>query len=148
MQKILRDHYQIEHPQIVTGKCGKPRLETEKPCFNLSHSGNMTAVAVGDTEVGLDIQLRTARDYSAIKRRLSPEEQKEDFFRVWTAKEAYVKYLGGTLAELYASLRFFQNALYLNGERAEVSLCFRETEEYVLCLCTALPCATVELIEL
>ena len=103
LQTILHDYYQIERPQIVTGKYGKPRLEAGTPCFNLSHSGTITAVAVDEREVGLDIQLRTQNDYSAVKNRLSPEEREEDFFR--------------------------------------------ETEEYVLCLCTALPCATVEFVE-
>jgi len=146
--KVLQEYYGIDRPQFERGAHGKPRLSTGTPCFNVTHSGGLTAVAVSKREVGLDLQLRKERDYSALIKRLTPAEREEDFFRVWTAKEAYVKYLGSSLAEEYPSLRFHSGVLYRNGEHTGVSLFFRETADYVLCLCTASPCAVVELKEI
>lgn len=146
--KVLREYYGVDRPQFEIGAHGKPRLSTGTPCFNLTHSGNVTAVAVSKREVGLDLQFRKERDFTALSKRMTPAEREEDFYRVWTAKEAYVKYLGSSLAEEYPSLQFHGGVLYRNGEHTGVSLFFRETEEYVLCLCTAAPCAVVELKEI
>ena len=146
--KVLQEYYGIDRPQFERGAHGKPRLSTGTPCFNVTHSGGLTAVAVSKREVGLDLQLRKERDYFALIKRLTPAEREEDFFRVWTAKEAYVKYLGSSLAEEYPSLRFHGGVLYRNGEHTGVSLFFRETADYVLCLFTPSPRAVVGLKEI
>lgn len=86
--------------------------------FNLSHSGDYIACAFSDQEVGLDLQEHsrphtsivriarrffTAREYEAIHA-LPPDESGVSpdnsdcrlalFYRLWSIKEAYLKYLG------------------------------------------------------
>lgn len=87
---------------------GKPYLaDHPKLCFNLSHSGSYVAIAIADSTVGVDIEVN-ARKEQAIARRffhsreqaylmeqgVSEEQWKTEFQKIWTMKEAYLKYTG------------------------------------------------------
>lgn len=98
--------------RLITGKTekGKPYFLWEgAPKFCISHSGDYAAVAFSDREVGLDIQkereLKNRRIYDRVLHK-SGKEKEEDFFFLWTAKEAYVKCTGeglsGDFTDLYA----------------------------------------------
>lgn len=104
--------------QYRYGQDGKPYLEGEKkPFYSLSHSGNYVLCAIGDREVGADIQVyREEKNYRLAKRyftgeeagrmeQAAKEEQKELFYRFWTAKEAYVKLTGKGLKQGLNSFR-------------------------------------------
>lgn len=71
--------------------------------FSISHSGEYWMCAFSEAELGLDIQaVSEGRRYGRISRRFfHPEEQAyleaagcRDFFDIWAAKEAYLKYTG------------------------------------------------------
>lgn len=88
-------------PEIIYGPKGKPGFPDNKPFyFSLSHSGGLAGVLVSEAPVGFDIQLMDNRDYEKIaKRFFSPDEacavrDKEDFFRIFTKKESFVKMTG------------------------------------------------------
>jgi 4'-phosphopantetheinyl transferase len=88
--------------------CGKPHLAAEgAPHFNLSHSGRLIAVAVGDSEVGVDVEQVKPRKVEFAKKYCSEEEQKlftkaadfdSELTRLWSAKEARVKHTGSGLS--------------------------------------------------
>ena len=107
------------------GRDGKPSFSekiTEKTgiFFNLSHSGNYLAGAFSDREIGLDIQTTspphgdvlciarrffTPDEYKLLAAVKDPENQLELFFRLWSIKEAYLKYCGcGLRADLNSFL--------------------------------------------
>ena len=89
---------------------GKPYFKSVPGVhFNLSHSGDYLACAFSDSEVGLDLQEDREPHTSALriaKRFFTEEEYKallacSDhgaqltlFYRLWTIKEAYLKYIG------------------------------------------------------
>ncbi|MDE7295983.1 MAG: 4'-phosphopantetheinyl transferase superfamily protein [Clostridia bacterium] len=137
IKRVLCERYGVDNPEIKRGGNGKPYLVNSPLKIGVSHSGELTALAVGDCEVGLDIELRRNIKSSAIVRRLSEEERQENFFRLWTAKESYVKYLGSTLAHMLPSLKFYGGALYENGVPAPVFLTHFEIDNYCFTLCTA-----------
>lgn len=137
IKRVLCERYGVNNPEIKRGENGKPYLANSPFKIGVSHSGEITALAVGNCEVGLDIELRREIRSSAIARRLSPEEREEDFFRLWTAKESYVKYLGSTLAHMLVSLNFHGGVLYENGVPVPVFLTHFEIENYCFTLCTA-----------
>ena len=112
---------------LAYGPHGKPYL-TSHPALeiSLSHAGHMALCAISEQEVGADIQdhrpLSEERMMQLARRFYAPEEQalletagaaassppgapapsnaqKELFFRIWAAKEAYAKYTGKGLAE-------------------------------------------------
>lgn len=74
--------------------------------FNISHSGTMAAVVFSDGEIGIDIEkikdfrLETAKrffdkkEYEYLLKFNDSDEQKKEFFRLWTLKESYMKFTG------------------------------------------------------
>ena len=94
-------------PRLDRGDRGKPWFpERPERHFNLSHSGPYALCALGDAPVGADVeQVRPRRPFLPEKA-LSPEEfswfqtlggRWEDFYTLWTLKEAKVKCLGSGL---------------------------------------------------
>ena len=91
---------------------GKPRaLNAVGWDFNVSHSGDYVAVAVGRGQVGVDLeQIRPVREMeSIVERYFHPDEaaewravapglRKEAFFVLWSAREASMKCVGFGLA--------------------------------------------------
>ena len=82
------------------GKYGKPLKDGA--FFNLSHSGDLAALAVAETEIGVDVEkikpinAKTLNSVLSETERLSVSSD-EDFFKVWTAKESLLKCVGSGL---------------------------------------------------
>lgn len=87
------------------GANGKPSIDGG-PEFNLSHSGDLAALAIsGDGAVGLDIERQRTIEDAVARRHFSPAEYAElsrlpsadwlgGFYRCWTRKEAVIKACG------------------------------------------------------
>lgn len=89
-------------PLLTYGANGKPYL-ADKPdtFFSITHSDKWVFLAVADCEIGIDAQMPRKVCPRLAARSTSPEELawvKEDtephFTRLWTMKEAYLKYTG------------------------------------------------------
>lgn len=95
------------------GKHGKPWLANDATIdFNLSHSEDLAMLAVGNrSPVGIDIEcvkpglvapdlidmIFSQQEKSKLAE-LSSNEMESFFFRIWTAKESYLKLLGSGLS--------------------------------------------------
>lgn len=95
---------------IVRQERGKPRFLSGFPEFSVSHTGSLWVCLMGNQPVGVDVQKIRRCSMEAIARRYyAPDEQKyaantgeEGFFRIWTRKEAYVKFTGqGITGEMH-----------------------------------------------
>lgn len=84
---------------------GKPFLTDSNIRFNLSHSGEWVVCALGNSEIGIDVEEIKAIDFRSVYQRFSgseiqlldnikTERQSDPFYRMWTLKESYVKYNG------------------------------------------------------
>ena len=135
--RILRERYGIFAPKFTRNAHGKPSLCGAPPFFSLSHTGGRTFAAFSDADVGLDAEWRGRPIPLAVLRRLSEAEREEDFFRLWTAKEAFVKYLGGSLATLLPALRFERGVLLHNNAPVNATLAFYEQAGCTVAVCTA-----------
>ena len=115
LRHLLRAAGVTAMPHIELGLYGKPHLRMPMPLeFNVSHAGRWVVCALAPTAVGIDIErvrdidLRIAErcfqpgEYAALMNR-APDERPDYFFRLWTAKEAYVKALGLGLRRDFAS---------------------------------------------
>jgi len=96
------------------GKTGKIKMDTAL-FFSVSHSENMIICAVACFNAGADCQKKNtddaaecrkiaARFFSAqenafLERDKSERDYIDNFFTIWTKKEAYIKYTGKGLAE-------------------------------------------------
>ena len=86
--------------QIFYGKDCKPYTKNMK--FNISHSGDYVALAVAESEVGVDIEKIRGYSEKVAARCFTADELEwmgrrgtcESFFRLWTAKESLMKALG------------------------------------------------------
>ena len=100
-------------PEILREARGKPYFAGNGQVhFSVSHSGNFVAVAFGELPVGIDLQQHKCRSFEnredavarhkkLASRYFHPREQAylendpwEGFFRIWTAKESFVKRTG------------------------------------------------------
>ncbi|MGI6765675.1 MAG: 4'-phosphopantetheinyl transferase family protein [Lentihominibacter sp.] len=101
----LEDYRQGFRFEIFRTERGKPYLKgSEKLFLSVSHSENTFACIFSDTEVGLDIQYergvaaqKITRRYFTAEEQLYIGEDMNKFFRIWTRKEAYAKYMGNGL---------------------------------------------------
>ncbi len=76
---------------------GKPVLQHHPELHvSLSHSGHWAACALSDQPVGVDVETRTCPPEVA-RRFFQPRELVADHTKVWVAKEAFSKTLGGGL---------------------------------------------------
>lgn len=122
---------------------GKPYLKDDELYFNISHTDGLSFCAVGKTEMGIDAE--KIRSYNRrIERRVLSENElnllnesetrEEDFFRLWTLKEAYSKFTGQGLSIGFSSLDFSQ---ILCGMASEYSGCSVYSEKINDCFFSA-----------
>lgn len=133
---------------------GKPYLKGRQDLFfNLSHSGEFVLCAIGNQEMGVDIQKmqesqsrRKIQDAVA-KRFFTKEEvyhiQSEDasvFYRYWTAKESYLKMTGlGMMQELDSFFVELSGQRIYDLEKPEREIFLREyfaLPEYAITVCS------------
>ena len=125
---------------------GKPYFASADLFFSISHAENTVAVALSDTPVGIDIEfIDDHRDFISLSRRFfAPDEHKaisesnsptEDFFALWTKKEALAKITGEGLTAICRadglddSHSFSLFSLNDRGKNAYLSVC-RERGDY------------------
>ncbi len=112
--RLLLSRYLTIPPEQINFKYnnyGKPSLKQQhnQPItFNLSHSGSLGVIAIGyDCAVGIDIEEIDAKlNYLQLANRYFSEaeinqlqertgsEQRDEFYRLWTQKEAIMKMVG------------------------------------------------------
>ena len=89
-------------PLLRYGDNGKPFLANDPNIhFSMSHSDKWVFLAVADCEIGIDAQMPRRVCPRLAARSTSPEElawvkenTEPNFTRLWTMKEAYLKYTG------------------------------------------------------
>lgn len=115
-KRILANYLECEASSIVwyLGEQEKPYLINSHYQFNLSHSGQYALLAVGyQHPLGIDIEsinaltncLEIAQRFFSVEEinqleRLAetPQQLKDAFFKIWTAKESLIKALGTGLS--------------------------------------------------
>lgn len=107
LKKVL-SIYGISEDGIRLGEHGKPEIEGIH--FNLSHSGDFVVCAVSERyPVGCDIEAVKEMDERVAERffssaenehlnSVSEEKRNEEFMRLWTMKESYLKMTGEGLS--------------------------------------------------
>ena len=141
VKKYLSKMYGIpkEKIEIKKGKHGKPYVLNLPAHFNISHSGSYVVVAISDRPIGIDIEI--IKDFSAIlaKKLFNEDELKyisgtetsrkkflmqKSFYEIWTAKEAYLKYLGDGISGGVNSLSFKLEGSKLTPNKKDISLVY------------------------
>ena len=114
--------------------------------FNISHSENIAVLAADTSKIGVDIEkirqadLRVLRKFACEREKIWVEsgadesERNRRFFALWTAKEAYIKYMG---KGFYMPLQSFE--LDFSGERGEYTVKSRRRSLEFTVDCDTLP---------
>lgn len=141
-----------KHIRYETGENGKPYLpDYPELHISLSHSGSLAVACAGDMRVGCDIQkigtLKTAvaeRFFckSEYMRILSapPCLAAQEFFRLWTFKESYIKLLGKGLSMPLNSFEIDFGDKITVAESSEAGKCFFREYSYAPGFCIAQCC--------
>lgn len=144
LTKLAAQKYNINalSLKMVYSPHGKPYFENLPDFyFNISHSGDLTVIAISDQNIGIDIEklrninLRVAKrfcedEYTYITKNVSPTA----FFEIWTKKEAYLKYLGEGLHGRLNSFSVFKTNIPIKTFRKDdyiISVCGTENFEII-----------------
>lgn len=90
---------------------GKPYCKTYNDIqFNISHSNDTFVLLLSNNNVGIDIEKIVNFNFDGILKFFTKDEREYilynntkdiiDFYKIWTAKEAYTKYLGTQLSRI------------------------------------------------
>lgn len=98
---LIRELGIREESEILYTPDGKPFL-ADGPAFNLSHSGDYCALAVGEGKVGIDIERMEEANLPALEMTASADElawvrqgdRLQRLYTLWTCKEALAKAIG------------------------------------------------------
>ena len=114
---------------------GKPHLQGYPDIhFNITHSGEMVACAVANSEIGIDIEHFRKVNFRVAERFFSPSEIKDllkldeserqfHFFTLWTIKESFLKAIGSGLTRNLNSFTVVRTSegFALNGDNLSES---------------------------
>lgn len=99
----------IEEITIIRDKKGKPYLKDIPFYISISHSDDLVAVAISKNQIGIDIEKLKDRDLKICRKVCTQKEillmenssnPTKEFYKIWTAKEAYFKKVGTGITNL------------------------------------------------
>lgn len=105
------DDIKAEDVIILRTEKGKPYLKNLPFHISISHSSDLVAVAVSRFPVGIDVEKIKDRDLKLCRKVCTEKDNEiiknshnpiEDFYKIWTAKEAYFKKEGTGITNLKA----------------------------------------------
>lgn len=110
--------------EITQNVFGKPGAPATKLHFNMSRSGDLCAFAFAASDIGVDIEVRRdSRPFLNIAgQHYHPDEKAviisdDDFFRIWTRKEAVMKAEGSGLNDSLAGMNCMTEQVVYKNRR-------------------------------
>ncbi len=114
--------------EIVRDRYGKPSfLHYPRIHFSIAHTKQLWACAFFEEKIGLDIENEKNVDHHKIaKRFFHPQEaafihDSFSFYRLWTAKESYVKYIGRGIDEHFSKISVLPGHKEMIDRKEELS---------------------------
>lgn len=107
--------------QFTKAEGGKPFALNCNLQYSLSHSGDLVLCATDNSCIGADIEVFRPVSAALIRRVCTEEEQHyiasnhKHFFRIWTAKEALLKYHGTGIREDLRKISVFHEGRLQSG---------------------------------
>ena len=139
---------------VPRDKLSMARTDRGKPFFpdapqvhiSVTHSGRFWLCALAEQPRGVDLQqIRPVEAEKLARRFFHPQEadyvaaHPESFFRVWCAKESYVKLTGAGISDRFGEFSVVRDGA-IRGETEKTEFSFLPfAEGYVLCFCTEVP---------
>lgn len=127
LKRVFADFYgtEVKESDLIRNEYGKPEIINCDVKFNISHSGDIIVLAADKNEIGVDVEKIKTRDYKRIADRYFTEkvEDLEDFYRLWTKKESFVKYMGSSVfIALKSTVIGEDGCVWYEGKKSKVKL--------------------------
>lgn len=107
----------IGSEEILYADSGKPYFPSGEHFLSVSHTGPFFAAAFAPFPIGLDAEKGDLRPSERVlEKYFDPEEKKEAFARVWTAKEAVSK-IGGEGISALRSISVRGDFAFFRGQK-------------------------------
>lgn len=115
LKYVLYRYFRVEDFTLCKAENGKPFLKNSVLQFNFSHCLKRVVCAVSESQVGCDVQDIRPFNEKVTKRFFAPEEyvalslsdeKDEHFTKLWTLKEAILKYKGDGISGGLSCYRF------------------------------------------
>lgn len=144
--KILLDKLMMDFSESINEKyiCyeenGKPFIKNKSIYFNISYSDNIGVLAISNENVGIDIEKIKKYDEKLVNNFYSKEElrylkksydRNYEYTKLWTYKEAYLKYQGTGINDNFKNLNFIQENKYVSNVKFKTI----NYEDYVITIC-------------
>lgn len=106
---------------ILYDKNGKPYIKNNQKKISFSYSDELAIVGISDYNLGIDVEKIKKYDEKIIKRIYSKREfdfinnsnnKNYEFTKLWTYKEAFVKFKGTGIDKNFRKLNFIDNNSY------------------------------------
>lgn len=144
LKNMIKEKYGREDFSLIFNENGKPLLDF---CFfSISHSGDVAVCAVSDFSVGADIQYMGG----FVKRKkymlftdsesgyVNQHDSENRFYTLWTMKEAYIKAIGGKIADA-AKIELVTSDFIIKKTYESYKFKTEKKENYVLTVCEKSP---------
>lgn len=125
---------------IIYNEKGKPFFKNSQIKFNISHSDNLVALAISEKDVGIDVEFIKPVNQKLFDKVFSLKEkqdfllsEKENFFKLWTLKESYIKLLGKGLSMGLKSFQIDKKTLKVLGDEKTNFYSVKRGEYYISC---------------
>ena len=113
LESMLKENaYQGLDARIIReNEYGKPYFSNSDTHFNLAHSENALICAISDSPIGVDIERIGEIKPMILNKCFSDKEASyisspDDFYKLWTLKEAYVKAIGVGISKRLSEISF------------------------------------------
>ena len=146
-QWCLKNGYPGKKLLVERPRFGKPYFKNAPEVFfSVSHSGSFWLCAISRQPLGLDLQqIRQTQTLKIAQRFFHPDEaafvkaQPSDFFKVWTAKESYVKYTGQGIGGSFSAFSVISPDGHFQNPDKVLLRFLPFAPGYELCLCCSRP---------
>ena len=137
-----------ENNKIIYNEYNKPYIEDNFIYFNLSHKDSIVVCTVCDSEIGVDIEkikeadkklmfyINKEEEFNNFKNYYSYDDNKA-FYKLWTIKESFMKYLGKGLSVGIKDLVVKVDPLRIIFKDKKYKVFFKEHlyHDYVITIC-------------
>ena len=124
--------------EVILHKNGKPVLKCGGAFISASHSEDFVLCGISKFPIGVDVEKMRPIDLKVARRFCSETElenckNEQDFFKIWTLKEAYFKLYGSVPNIKQIEFSFSADEVYCSDEKIKAKSFFKNDLAIAVC---------------
>ena len=133
--EVLEKHYNVyaTDADLIQSHYGKLSLKNSTINFNITHSGEIVAVGVSDKQLGIDVEFIKPRNNAKLSQKIFGviPNTDEEFYRLWTKAECFVKYSASALIPELKKIEIVGDEIFYDGNKSDVKTKTFTVKNYV-----------------